>query len=303
MLLAAFACVPTMYASRVLAQAGNAQPAQLDETFSFYFPTPDATVQRMLEMARVTDKDFLIDLGSGDGRIVMAAAQRYGTHGLGVDIDPALVEKSIAEAKRRTLADKVRFEQGDALKADIRRATVITLFLMPNLMARLQPRFLAELRPGTRIVSHEFSLFDWPADETLTLYAPTRGAGSGGDSIVKLWIVPANFSGEWAVRAQGAAGLPFDVFELTISQRYQRATGAVRHGGALHPLTNVLVRGADLFFTAAIGANEWDFSAQLSGDTMAGELRVRQAGQDQRASWSAHRSGGMQRLDRPDRTG
>lgn len=283
----------------VLARAPLARAASSpDEPFSFYFPTPDASVQRMLELARVTATDFVIDLGSGDGRIVLTAAQRYGARGLGVDIDKALVEQSNAEAQRRKLADKVRFEHGDVMNADISRATVITLFLMPGLIARLQPRFLAELKPGTRIVTHEFPLFDWPADETVVFYAPTRGAGTGGDSTVKLWTVPANFSGDWALQIDDVA---IGAFELALTQRYQRVSGGARLGAVLRPLLNVWVRGTDIAFSVENGSTEQTFSGRIAGDALAGDVRIKTAGATRSVKWSARRVTPAQPIDRPVR--
>ncbi len=265
-----------------------------DETFSFYFPTPDATVQRMLELARVTADDFVMDLGSGDGRIVIAAARRYGARGLGIDIDAALVEKSNAEAQRHKLGERARFEVGDLIAADVSRASVITLFLLPPLMARVRPKLLRELKPGARIVAHEFPLPGWPPDETLTLYAPTRNAGSGGDSTLRLWTVPANFSGEWSWRVED---VPPATVEISITQRYQRASGAVRRGTELLPLTNVSVSGAVLAFTCAMAGAEYHVSARFDGDTLNGELRVRRGNTERKQRFAAQRTSPPQPLD------
>jgi hypothetical protein len=202
---------------------------------------------------------------------VIAAARRYGARGLGIDIDAALVQKSNAEAKRQKLTERLRFETGDVLVADIGRASVVTIFLLPALMARVQPKLLRELRPGTRIVAHEFALPGWLPDETLTLYAPTRNAGDGGDSTLRLWIVPANFSGEWSWRMEGA---PPVTVAFSITQRYQRASGALRRGADLLPLTNVSVVGATLAFTCVMAGADYHVSARISGDSLSGEVRV-----------------------------
>jgi SAM-dependent methyltransferase len=272
------------FAFSVLALAGvwprAAQAATAaDEPFSFYFPTPESTVQRLLEMARVTSSDFVMDLGSGDGRIVLVAARRYGAKGAGIDIDAGLVEKSNADARRQQLTGRVRFDAGDVMAADISRASVVTVFLLPALMARLQPKLLRELKPGTRIVAHEFALPDWPPDETLILYVPTRNAGSGGDSTLRLWTVPANFSGEWRWRVDDAAPATVDI---AITQRYQRAAGSMRRGSDLLPLTNVSVVGALLTFTCMIGGVTYHVSARLAGDTLDGDARVQRAGSAER---------------------
>ena len=265
-------------------RAHAAAPA--DEPFSFYFPTPQATVQRMLELARVTADDFVIDLGSGDGRIVIAAAKQYGARGLGIDIDAALVEKSIAEAKRQKLTDRVRFEVGDVVAADLTRASVVTLFLLPTLIARVQPKLLSELKPGARIVTHEFPLADWPPDETLILYAPTRNAGSGGDSTLRLWTVPANFGGDWQGRVDGEQS---EALLFSITQRYQRASGALRRGAQLLPLTNVSVTGAAFAFTYSIDGTEHHVAARLSGDVLSGAVRMQRGASEHSLKFSARR--------------
>ncbi len=265
-----------------------------DETFSFYFPTPDATVQRMLELARVTADDFVMDLGSGDGRIVIAAAKRYGARGLGIDIDTVLVEKSNAEVKRQKLGERARFEVGDLVAADVGRASVVTLFLLPPLMARVQPKLLRELKPGARIVAHEFPLPGWPPDETLTLYAPTRNAGSGGDGTLRLWTVPANFSGDWSWRVEDEPPASVDV---SITQRYQRASGAVRRGAELLPLTNVSVNGAVLAFTCVMAGAEYHVSARFGSDRLTGEVRVQRGNTERKQRFVAQRTSPPQPLD------
>jgi hypothetical protein len=261
-----------------------ATPAE--EPFSFYFPTPEATVQRLLELARVTADDFVMDLGSGDGRIVMAAAKHFGARGLGIDIDAALVEKSNAEAKRQKLAGRVRFETGDVIAADISRASVVTLFLLPQLMARVQPKLLRELKPGARIVAHEFALSGWLPDETLILYAPTRNAGSGGDSTLRLWTVPANFGGEWQGRVDGDGA---SAFEFSIAQRFQRAGGAIRRGADLLPLTNVSVTGAAIAFTYGTEGTTYHVTARLSADAMNGAAQVKRGEFERSHNFSARR--------------
>lgn len=156
-----------------------------------YVPTPQRVVDAMLGMAGVTDRDYVIDLGSGDGRIVIAAAQKYGARGKGYDIDDELIERSNAAVRKLKLEQRVRFEQRDVLKADIREATVITLYLLPEMMRVLRARLLSELRPGTRIVSHDFDFGDWKPERTLQLDLDEKYEVTGSwTSIVYLWTVP-----------------------------------------------------------------------------------------------------------------
>lgn len=145
-----------------------------------YVPTPDEVVDKMLGMAAVTARDVVYDLGCGDGRIVITAAQRYGAHGVGVDIDPKRIQEANANATQARVADKVRFIEGDLFKADISAATVVTLYLLTELNLRLRPKLMRELRPGTRVVSHAFAMGDWVPERKVEV----------GSTMVYLWRIP-----------------------------------------------------------------------------------------------------------------
>jgi SAM-dependent methyltransferase len=149
-----------------------------------YVQTPDRVVQEMLALADVRPDDVVYDLGAGDGRVVIAAARWRGAHGVGIEIDPDLVRHARHEAERAGVADRVRFETGDLFAAPLGAATVVTLYLSPELNARLRPRLLAELRPGTRIVSHQFPMADWRPAQSVTLTV------DGREHVLHLWIVP-----------------------------------------------------------------------------------------------------------------
>ena len=156
-----------------------------------YVPTPQRVVDAMLNMAQVTDRDYVIDLGSGDGRIVIAAAQKYGARGKGYDIDGELIERSTLAARKLKLEQRVRFEQRDVLQADIREATVITLYLLPDMMRALRAKLLKELRPGTRVVSHDFDFGDWKPERTVSLDLDEKYDVTGNwSSTIYLWTVP-----------------------------------------------------------------------------------------------------------------
>ncbi len=146
--------------------------------------TPFPTVRAMLELARVTRADTVYDLGSGDGRIVIAAAREYGARGLGVEIDPALVAQSRATAERLGLTARVRFVEQDLFQTDLAPATVVTLYLSVDMNRQLRPKLLAELRPGSRIVSHDFDMGDWKPDQVV------RILDDGREQVLYLWIVP-----------------------------------------------------------------------------------------------------------------
>src|SRR3954464_12440847 len=160
-----------------------------------YVQTPMEIVERMLRMAEVRAGDSVGDLGSGDGRIVIQAAKR-GARGLGVDLDPNLVKLATQNAQAAGVADRARFEVRDIFETDLSRATVVTMYLLPDFNAKLLPRFLP-LKPGTRIVSHDGGIGDWPADEPLTMRTPEKPVGIGGNSKIELWIVPADVRGTW----------------------------------------------------------------------------------------------------------
>ena len=137
-----------------------------------FITTPDEVVEQMLHLAGTGPGDVVVDLGSGDGRIVIAAARLFGARGIGIELDRSLVEASRRNAERAKVADRVSFVQGDVLSADLSPASVVTLYLLPGLIGKLQPRFIYELRPGTRIVAHAFGMAGWKPDRTETLRVP-----------------------------------------------------------------------------------------------------------------------------------
>jgi trans-aconitate methyltransferase len=149
-----------------------------------YVPTHERVVDRMLQMARVGKDDVLYDLGCGDGRIVITAAKRWGTRGVGIDIDPDRIREAKENAEKAGVADRVTFIQGDLFEADIKEATVVTLYLLPDVNLRLRPKLLSELQPGTRVVSHNYDMGDWTPQQTARISLPN------GDHVVYFWVVP-----------------------------------------------------------------------------------------------------------------
>jgi hypothetical protein len=176
-----------------------------------FITTPDEVVERMLAIAGTSAEDFVIDLGSGDGRIVIAAAKKFGARGLGVDIDAKLVRQSRENAQAAGVAERARFEERDALKTDLAPATVVTIYLLPFLIDQLQPRLLDELRPGARVVTHAFAMKGWKPDRIEDVRLSKSHPGQGDDSRIFMWIVPAQARGEWQGRE----------VRLRISQNYQ----------------------------------------------------------------------------------
>ena len=236
----------------LLAVVALASIAQENDAKPPFITTPPEVVERMLQIAETRAEDLVVDLGSGDGRIVIAAAQKYGAQGLGIELDGKLVEKSREAARAAGLEQKVSFVQGDVLTADISRATVVTIYLLPDLMRQLQSRFIAELAPGTRIVSHSFTMAGWAPDRSETLKVKQVHPGQGSESRLHLWIVPANVRGTW--RGPG--------MEVRIEQNFQ----SIDIEGA----GKATISGRDLNWEIG-GAR---FSARVDGNRMAGALFV-----------------------------
>jgi len=228
-----------------------ALPLHADETDwqPPFITTPPEVVERMLQMAGTRPDDLVIDLGSGDGRIVIAAAHKFGARGLGIELDAALVAKSRENARTMKVQDRASFVQGDVLVADFSQATVVTVYLLPALMAKLQSRFVDELAPGTRIVSHAFAMAGWAPDASETVRLRERHRGQGDESTLHLWIVPADVRGVW--RGPGV--------QLRIEQNYQK----------------IEIEGAG---RATLSGREiaWDkFKGRVEGDRIVGELAGR----------------------------
>ena len=181
--------------SLVLACASSALADENDWRVPF-ITTPGDVVERMLELAGTKSDDLVADLGSGDGRIVISAARKYGARGLGIELDAKLVEVSRENARKAGVADRVAFVQGDVLEADFSKASVVTVYLLPNLISQLEPRFL-RLKPGTRIVSHSFHMESWRPDRSVTLPVTQPHPGQGDVSTIYLWIVPSDVRGIW----------------------------------------------------------------------------------------------------------
>lgn len=197
-----------------LAPCGSAQA--WDDGSVPFVVSPEEVVQRMLRIAEVGPDDMLIDLGSGDGRVVIGAARR-GARGLGVEIDPELVAQARENAARAGVAARARFAHRDLFETDLSQASVITMYLLPAINLKLMPRLLA-LAPGTRVVSHDWDMGPWLPDETLAVRAPDKPVGGrNGLSYIHLWIVPAQVAGEWRGSIEGLGG----EWRIRIRQTYQ----------------------------------------------------------------------------------
>jgi 16S rRNA G966 N2-methylase RsmD len=257
----------------------------LDRSGGPYVPTPQTVVDKMLETAAVGAGDFVIDLGSGDGRIVLTAATRYKAGGMGVDIDPELVDRANASARTLGVADRVQFHVLDVLKADVSKATVMTLYLLPGMMANLQQKLLAELRPGTRIVSHDFVFDLWKPDRTVTVETQEKYDMTGTwSSDVHLWIVPAAVQGAWRGRWSGKPG---EEFQLEIKQGFQHFEVRLERGSRTLLLKDGQLDGPRFRFTVpGVNGGRELYTGLVAQDRIQGEVRD---GELVIARWSAMR--------------
>ena len=246
------------HAAQAAQKAYEPQPYQEGKDV-IWLPTPQSLIEKMLEMAQVRRQDFVIDLGSGDGRTVITAAKKYGVRAMGIEYNPDLVEYSTRAARQAGVGDKVRFIKADLFETDFSEATVVTMYLLTTLNLKLRPKLL-DLKPGTRIVSHAFDMGDWKPDRTETADGRTA----------YLWIVPAKVAGDWQL-PQG---------ELTLRQSYQMVEGTLKVGDRSVPIVNGRLRGDQIRFNA----DGTEYSGRVSGDSIEGTLKGAAAG-----AWSAAR--------------
>jgi SAM-dependent methyltransferase len=249
-----------------------------------YVPTPWVIVEEMLKLADIRGEDMVYDLGSGDGRVVITAARRFGARGVGVELQTELVEMARTGAKREGVADRVKFVQGDLFKADIGPASVVMLYLLPRFVTRLVPKLRAELRPGTRIVSHDYPLAPWPPDKELSMDVPEKEMISGTSwTRLYYYVVPARVQGAWELALPKA--LAGAALMLQITQEPDAVGGFVREGGAELTLRDLAVRGEQIRFGLLYRGRLMAFEGTVAGDAMTGEVQAR----DQRAAWTARR--------------
>jgi len=231
-----------------------------------WVPTPQALVDKMLDMAKATPKDFVMDLGSGDGRTVITAARR-GIKALGIEYNPDMVELSKQNAAKAKVTDRASFMKADLFETDFSQATVITMFLLPDINLRLRPKIL-DMKPGTRVVSNTFTMGDWSPDETATV----GDEGAGYYRTALLWIVPAKVAGRWQL-GQG---------ELTLNQEFQKFTGTLRAGANTTAVSGGKLLGEAISFS--VGGVE--YTGRVNGNSMEGTMKPRNGAA---SPWSATR--------------
>lgn len=256
-----------------------------------YVPTPQAVVDRMLDMARVTAQDYLIDLGSGDGRIVVTAAKKFGARGFGVDLNPVRISEANENARKNGVTDKVAFYQRNLFETDLTQATVITMYLLPRVNLELRPKLL-ELKPGTRLVSHDFDMGDWKADAAVRMDAADKFSGAGGDSDVYFWVVPAKVGGNW--RSQFPVSGKPQTYEFMFEQKYQVLGGSVQVNGRAVKILDAKLRGAELKFSFTADVNgapvKHEFSGSVDGGRIIGQAVLSGSRLTARVEWIAERA-------------
>jgi hypothetical protein len=237
-----------------------------------YIRTPQVVVDKMLDLAEVGPDDFLIDLGSGDGRIVITAAQKRGARGFGVELDPSLVDSSNEAARKAGVAERARFFARDLFDTDIREASVLTLYLLPEVNLQLRPRILAQLKPGTRVVSHDWDMGEWRPDAKAVLEGLVKPVMPVGASTVYLWIVPARVAGSWRLQVEGADEQ--EAMEVEFTQRFQEISGIARRTRGRTLLQSAHLRGPEIRFAVIDETRRpsepLHFFGRVYGDTMEG---------------------------------
>jgi Methyltransferase domain len=245
--------------------AGGSTPAQ--ERFSFFQASTPESVQRLLTLAELRDDDVVVDLGSGDGLIPLTAARMNPRlRGWGVDIDQKLVERSNERAKTEGVADRVRFEHRNAFDVDLRDATVVTMWLFPELMRLLRPVILERARPGTRVLTSTWDLGSWKPDKVST-----------EDTAIYLWIVPARVAGSWEWELE-VAGRKYQ-YGAVLEQQFQVVEGVARAGDRREVVDSATLRGEDIGFNLKItldgaGLTEHEFKGKVDGDRIVGTVKV-----------------------------
>jgi SAM-dependent methyltransferase len=248
---------------------GELNAQQLDVP---YVPTPERVVEKMLDMAQVGPGDYVIDLGSGDGRIVIAAAKR-GAYGHGIDLDPRRIREARKNAINAGVEDKVIFMEGNIFNADFSRASVVTMYLLNSVNIQLRPHLLKNLKPASRLVSHDFDMGNWKPDQFFREET----------SDVYFWVIPAQVQGQWAWNIDGKS------FSMTASQEFQVIDLQMKDGNNVLPVTNHLLKGDRISFTASnpSSGEKYIYSGRIEGKQITGIVQIRQENESAIKNWNA----------------
>ncbi len=257
---------------------GDAQTRTPDVHFD---PTPMDVVEAMLTRAGVNQNDVVYDLGCGDGRFVILAAKKFGARGVGIDIDPVRIKESKENAQKASVSERTTFIEGDLFKADIREATVITLYLLPDLNYQLRPKLFRELRPGTRVVSYTFDMADWEPDDMVQIR----------DRFFYYWVIPANVKGLWHLNIESHRS-PLQE-QLLFNQKFQEISGKISVGGREFPISDQRLWGDRLSFATSCNLDgkkaAMKFNGRVTGDILEGVVEIQEGSRTVTKSWKAHR--------------
>ena len=233
-----------------------------------FVTTPSDVVDKMLALARTGPSDFVVDLGSGDGRIVIAAAKKFGARGLGLELDPRLVQLSRDSARAEGVAERTEFRVQDVLIADFSKASVVTVYLLPGLMAQLSPIFLDRLQPGSRIVTHAFVFPGWKPDRIEKIRLAVPHPSQGDESTIFLWVVPANARGHWRATAPGGD------WRVKIDQNFQEVEAVGEAGGAKLAIADAKLEGTHISFSGTLRGAPFSFRGTVAKDRISGEAEL-----------------------------
>lgn len=250
-----------------------------------YVSTPYPVVEEMLRIAEVNKDDILYDLGCGDGRIVITAVKKFGCRGVGVDLDPQRIKESRENAIKEKVENKVTFIQKDLFEADISEATVVTLYLLSSVNLKLRPRLLQDLKPGTRIVSHDFSMGEWEADAEKEVFV------NDDRHVIYFWIVPADVSGTWRwTLPENNSGMNY---EIELTQKFNQVWAFQNLGASKKSIEDFQLRGDKLSFTLRENRGKKDkvmlFEGQVNGDNIFGTVALKHGEKKEKKVWKARR--------------
>jgi SAM-dependent methyltransferase len=258
-----------------------------DDGTTPYVQSPMDVVDRMLQLAQPKAGEFILDLGSGDGRIVIEAARRFGTRGLGVDLDPRLVKLAQDNARKAGVEQRARFEVRDLFQTDFSQADIVSAYLLPEVNLQIMPKLLA-LKPGTRIVTHDYDMGPWPHDEMIELPVAEKLVGPVQHSKAFLFIVPADTRGKWRSRLEHGGNWEFD-----ISQTYQLLEVSARAGSTPQTVRGKRLRGDEIrmIVTGVVAGKPWNhaFRGRVRADAIDGEVMISNGEESRTLPWSAKR--------------
>ena len=254
-----------------------------------YVPTKYPVVDEMLRMAKLTKNDIVYDLGCGDGRLVVGAAQKYGARGVGFDIDPERIKECHENAAKAGVTNLVKFHEQDLFTADFHEATAMTIYLLTSVNLKLRPKLLRELRPGTRLVSHNFGMGDWKPDDSSTVMVDEI------DHEVFMWIIPANISGTWTWNS----GKPAAPGQMDVRQSFQMVNGSAKAEGRAVEMRDLSLKGDQVRFVMdrPYGGKTVSmvYEGRVSGNSITGTIRFQNGGKDVVWEWKANRKLGTEK--------